>query len=149
MIGIANVFSPLFFLEVHALLFPSLLLHLSPFVAIPPLLLQFKLKTGIMQEVMGCGNGGKTRIVVDSHPSLLRSAAKKKKRKRKCRYWSKQALKRQIELLITRGQNKKQLFSIFSAPLASIYCTSPAGEIKFQWAPLGWEQNGPARTSIH
>lgn len=48
-----------------------------------------------------------------------------------------------------KQNKKKQLFSIFSAPLASIYCTSPAGEIKFQWAPLGWEQNGPARTSIH
>lgn len=56
----------------------SLLLYLTPFVAIfhSPFF-SFAAKTGIMQEVMGCGSGRKEiRMLLDSHPVLLRSGAK-------------------------------------------------------------------------
>lgn len=67
-------------------------------------------------------------MLLDSHPSLLRSAAKQFQR----RY-------RYIRCSKYVGNNR--IISIFSAPLASIYCTGPSGEIQFRWALLGWEQN--------
>lgn len=153
MIGIANVFfyPPCFFLFLklshsflpsHPLLFPSLLLYLPPFVAIFPSPSSIQTQDRYYAGGNGVLAKKKIRIVPDSHPSVLRSTAKKFQ-----------------VLTVNRAQNCKascslcvgnnRLFSICSALLASIYCTSPAGEIRLHWAPLGWEQNGPARTSIH
>lgn len=89
MIGIANISSPFSFLKSSPP--PSLLLYLAPFCCYVPLpILQFRVKTGIMQEVMGCGSKmEEIRMLLDSHPFLLRSRAKQFQRK--CRYarlWS-------------------------------------------------------------
>lgn len=66
----------LFFFEVFS---PSISAPLSrAFCCYVPLpILQFRVKTGIMQEVMGCGSEREEiRMLLDSHPFLLRSRAK-------------------------------------------------------------------------
>lgn len=91
-IGTANIFSPFSFLKPPPPPpAPSLLLYLTPFVALfHSLVFSLGGKTGIMQEVMGCGRGRKEiRMLLDSHPVLLRSGAKQFRRQR--RYTPQQA----------------------------------------------------------
>lgn len=115
----------------------ALALLLLPF---PPLLPQFKLQTGIMQEVMGCRNGAKNKNSAWQSSFLVRILSK-----RISRYIVNRFQTASCSLYVRNNW----LFSVFPAPLANIYCTSPAGEIRLLQAPLGREQNGLARTSIH
>lgn len=140
MIGIANIFSPFSFLKPPPTSFISAPLSHSFCCYIPLPILQFRVKAGIMQEVMGCGSEREEiRMLLDSHPFLLRSRAKQFQRK--CRY-------RQARELRGKWLNICGQFSIFPAPLNRIYCPSPPGEILLGSAGLGAE-SGPATTSIH